>query len=542
MNFQKLLLEVANELSKDEVKALAFLCTDLLGRNPASVESANDLFALLKDRDELSAERPHLLTELLHIIQRPRLVHQLNLPDNATANVISPYRKLLYSLSEELSKKDLNDMKFLLNENLPRKKLEDVTTLEVFLELEHKDLINETNLELLETTLQSICPMLLAKIHQYKALQETHRGPVAQETSRPRSNTYPSEEKQVPESRVRTFTNEIPGLPPLPESNLNYSNISMDVPNTLHSGDEFDALSRGVRGLSTATVRSDASAMSPQEHEMSSGELRSPTATTSTDLETYPMTAATRGICLIINNYDFTNSRKTLSKREGTQFDLKCLQTVFTWLRFEIETHQDCTSEKMLSVMRDLSSRDHSQMDCLVCFILSHGIEGSVYGVDGNTVTIQELMELFSGLNCSSLLQKPKMFFIQACQGNDEQKPVFIESDGPSRGSVHSDAVAVKDSIPSVADFLLGMATVPSFVSFRERSNGTWFIQSFCQNLVTMVPRSSDILTILTKVNADVSRKTDSRGMKKQMPQPTFSLTKKVVFPIPTVPPPNLLR
>lgn len=34
------------------------------------------------------------------------------------------------------------------------------------------------------------------------------------------------------------------------------------------------------------------------------------------------MTAATRGVCLIINNYDFTNSIKTLSKREGTQFDL----------------------------------------------------------------------------------------------------------------------------------------------------------------------------------------------------------------------------
>lgn len=43
--------------------------------------------------------------------------------------------------------------------------------MEVFLELEHKDLINETNLELLETTIQSICPVLIAKINQYKVLQ-----------------------------------------------------------------------------------------------------------------------------------------------------------------------------------------------------------------------------------------------------------------------------------------------------------------------------------------------------------------------------------
>lgn len=38
-------------------------------------------------------------------------------------------------------------------------------------------------------------------------------------------------------------------------------------------------------------------------------------------LKTYPMTAAKRGICLIINNYDFTHSEKGLQKREGTMVD-----------------------------------------------------------------------------------------------------------------------------------------------------------------------------------------------------------------------------
>ncbi|XP_073329680.1 caspase-8 [Pagrus major] len=549
MSFQKLLLEVANDLNKDEVKAVAFLCTDLLGRNPASVESASDLFSRLRDRDELSAERPQLLTELLRIIHRHRLITH-KLPDQAPSNIISPYRKLLYNLSEDLTADDLKDMKFLLNEKLPRRKLEDhVTTLEVFLEMEHNDLINETDLELLETLIQQICPMLKGLINQYKEQQETHSGPVAQETSRPRSNTYPSEEKVVPQSRVRTSTNEMrEGLPSLAESSLNSSFTSMDVPNTFPGGDEFEALSHGVSGLSTstsscvsATVRIDASVMSPEENETCSGEQTSPTSVTSTDLGTYPMTAAKRGICLIINNYDFTKSKKKkLSKREGTMVDLECVRKVFSWLHFEIETHQDCTGEKMLSVMQDLGSRDHSQMDCLVCVILSHGNEGGVYGVDGDTVNIRELMEPFSGQYCSSLIQKPKMFFIQACQGTKEQTPVYLDSDGPTRGPVHRDAFEMKDSMPSVADFLLGMATVPSFVSFRERSRGTWFIQSLCQNLVKMVPRGCDLVTILTKVNADVSHKTDSSGMKKQMPQPAFSLTKKVVFPIPEAPPPRL--
>lgn len=166
-----------------------------------------------------------------------------------------------------------------------------------------------------------------------------------------------------------------------------------------------------------------------------------------------------------------------------------CLHKVFEWLGFEIETQRDCKSEKILSVMQELAGRNHSQVDCLVCCILSHGQDGSVYGVDGRTVTIRELMESFNGLNCSSLTEKPKLFFIQACQGTREQKAVSIEADGPARSLVCSDAIKAKDSIPSDADFLLGMATVASFVSFRDTKNGTWFIRSLCQNLVDMVPR-----------------------------------------------------
>lgn len=166
-----------------------------------------------------------------------------------------------------------------------------------------------------------------------------------------------------------------------------------------------------------------------------------------------------------------------------------CLCEVFMWLGFEIKIEHDCTSEKMLSVLRDLGRRDHSQMDCVVCCVLSHGNDGGVYGVDGQTVKLMELMESLNGLKCPSLAEKPKLFFIQACQGTSEQRAVYIEADGPARSLVCSDAIEAKDSIPTDADFLQAMATVPSCVSFRERKNGTWFIQSLCQNLVQMVPR-----------------------------------------------------
>ncbi|XP_034417178.1 caspase-8 isoform X3 [Cyclopterus lumpus] len=538
MDFQKLLLDVGKALSKDEVKALSFLCTDILNRNPTCVESAGDLFSRLGDKDHLSAERPYLLTELLIIIQRTRLIRDLGLSDRAseTRSLISPYRTLLYNLSEEINDAELKDVKFLLNNYLPRRKLdENVSTLELFLEMEHMELISDNNLNLLETIFQSVCPMLNVKISQFKALQVTQTSPVAQESYRPRSKSYPVLPDKAPQSLnpERTASCELPEFAPLAESNMNTSSTSVDLDaNVFHGGDDCVALSHQLSGLNTETspCASLDGHLDVQENKVSSETQMPQTTNTNNEaLGIYPMTAAKRGICLIVNNYNFNSDSH--QKREGTILDEECLDKVFAWLGFVVEIKRDCKSEEMLSVLRELGSRNHSLMDCLVCCILSHGKEGCVFGVDGNHVPIKELTKPFNGLNCTSLADKPKLFFIQACQGTIEQKAVNICTDGPARSD---------DSIPSDADFLLGMATVPSFVSFRDIKKGTWYIQSLCQNLVQMVPMGSDLVSILTKVNADVSQMTKSVGVRKQMPQPAFSLRKKVVFPIPEAPPPSL--
>ncbi|XP_029315592.1 caspase-8 isoform X2 [Cottoperca gobio] len=551
MDFQRLLLEVGKALGKEEVKALAFLCTDLLSRNPTSVESASGLFSRLADQDHLSAERPHLVYELLLIIQRPRLVRHLGIDYQAstTNSLISPYRKLMYNLSEGITDDDLESVKFLLKNDLPRRKLEDnVSALEVFLEMEHMDLISDTNLNLLETVIHSVSPILKDMINHFKALQVTHTSPVAEETGRQRSMSNPFGPNQVSQSLNESNAScEMPDLRSSDESATNSSNTSMDFPN-VHDGEGREAPSHGLSGLSSETVSNyslkddDAIEMllSPENKASSEKPFSQTTNTNIEVLETYPMTAAKRGFCLIVNNYKFNQSKQSLPTREGTNLDEDCLQKVFKWLGFEVEIEKDCDSEQMLSRLRELGSRNHSQMDCLVCCVLSHGKEGSVHGVDGDTVKIKELMEPVNGSKCASLAKKPKLFFIQACQGTSAQSAVHIEADGPERSSDCSNASKSDESIPSDADFLLGMSTVPSFVSYRDRKYGTWYIQILCQNLVQMVPRGCDLVSILTKVNADVSQKTDPTGVMKQMPQPAFTLTKKIVFPIPKAPPPSL--
>uniref|UniRef100_A0A8C3ANW1 Caspase-8 n=1 Tax=Cyclopterus lumpus TaxID=8103 RepID=A0A8C3ANW1_CYCLU len=490
---------VGKALSKDEVKALSFLCTDILNRNPTCVESAGDLFSRLGDKDHLSAERPYLLTELLIIIQRTRLIRDLGLSDRAseTRSLISPYRTLLYNLSEEINDAELKDVKFLLNNYLPRRKLdENVSTLELFLEMEHMELISDNNLNLLETIFQSVCPMLNVKISQFKALQE--------------------EDDDAGTVHLSTCIYFIFHF------HLIWMFASHPVCKLQHYW--FTCLisnySNSDQSCSSRIISTEVEIVPCVTRQGTFFDIA---------LGIYPMTAAKRGICLIVNNYNFNSDSH--QKREGTILDEECLDKVFAWLGFVVEIKRDCKSEEMLSVLRELGSRNHSLMDCLVCCILSHGKEGCVFGVDGNHVPIKELTKPFNGLNCTSLADKPKLFFIQACQGTIEQKAVNICTDGPARSD---------DSIPSDADFLLGMATVPSFVSFRDIKKGTWYIQSLCQNLVQMVPMGSDLVSILTKVNADVSQMTKSVGVRKQMPQPAFSLRKKVVFPIPEAPPPSL--
>ncbi|XP_056435156.1 caspase-8-like [Gadus chalcogrammus] len=281
------------------------------------------------------------------------------------------------------------------------------------------------------------------------------------------------------------------------------------------------------------------------------------------DAKKYPMSGPQRGYCLIVNNFDFSRSSPKLSNRTGTVKDAESLSLVFSWLGFQVEEVKDATRDQMLSSMRELASRDHSGMDCVACVVLSHGLEGGVYGVDGGVVRLEKLKWYVNGEQCSSLIGKPKLFFIQACQGIEEEKAVPVPADGPVNPKVHdqtdgpsgsgvpaqtdgpshpgdirSDFASATESIPITADFLTAMATTPSYVSLRDRKKGTWFIQSVCKNLELLVRR--DLLSILTEVNNDVSQMSDPNSSMRQMPQPIHTLRMSVFFPVPEKLPPSL--
>ncbi|XP_070574148.1 caspase-7-like [Ptychodera flava] len=236
----------------------------------------------------------------------------------------------------------------------------------------------------------------------------------------------------------------------------------------------------------------------------------------------YDMTHQKRGRAILINNENFDNHKQ----RKGTDVDAKRIQKCFIELGFEVVRKNDKKVSEMMNLLEKESQRDHSTSDCLVVIILSHGEEGRVFGTD-YAVHLDQLTTLFDSTNCPSLAGKPKLFFIQACRGTDFDDGVVVKSDDEPDGiGMDSHGFALDQ------DFLLAFATVNGYYSWRNRKNGSWFIQALC-DVFSRHSNTLDLLSMMTRVNNSVAftyQSSQSTGGKKQIPCMISKLTKDLYF------------
>ncbi|XP_043853149.1 caspase-10 isoform X2 [Dromiciops gliroides] len=452
VKFHQKLLSIDEKLEREDIEALIFLCSDLISpKNLQHIESAHQLFERLMKESLLNEEDCFLLAELLFLIKQHYLLPKIDytkeqvLNELSTKRKISPYRIMLYNLSEEITNEEFKNIKFLVHKDIPK-------TLTSFLSLlkhmEKQELLSENNLDMLVTICESVSKNLIKRINQYKH----------------------EEKKKL----------------------------------SLTSG--------------TANRSVEASAEKNME------------------AVKYRMDHKYRGRCIIFNNYEF----QTMNYREGSCKDADDLRSVFEWLGFTVTIHHNTTEDEMKEILM-LCRIDpmHQDSDCFVCCVLTHGESGCVFSSDEKSIAIYELTSYFMAHECRGLINKPKLFFFQACQGTDIQEGVFLQADAKkAKNSLSVTKNIPQRCIPKEADFLLGMATVDGCSAIRHRVRGSWYIQALCHQLKRLVPRQEDILTILTVVNNDVSQQGDLKGTMKQIPQPAFTLLKKVIFPVPPDDPP----
>ena len=258
------------------------------------------------------------------------------------------------------------------------------------------------------------------------------------------------------------------------------------------------------------------------------------------------MTALPRGITLIINNklFDDHPEHDKQATRHGSEEDVRQVQDLFKNLGFEVLTREDLTRQQLLNQLDSVACQDHSDYDCFVLWLMTHGKSGDVFCTDGEKVPIQTAHDLFS--QCKTLRGKPKILFIQACRGDEEDEGVAIMTDTlfPTQSTpVHVDSPidATKPPasarIPTHADFLYSYSTVDDHVSYRHSDQGSYYVRGLVEAFRERAAHD-DVLGILTDVNRRVSEmvarlpspnKSKTKEFK-QMPEVKHTLRKKLFF------------
>ncbi|XP_038513759.1 caspase-9 isoform X2 [Canis aureus] len=244
----------------------------------------------------------------------------------------------------------------------------------------------------------------------------------------------------------------------------------------------------------------------------------------------YALNADPCGYCLIINNVNFCPESR-LTARGGSNIDCEKLQRRFCLLRFTVEVKWDLTAKQMVQALVELARRDHSALDCCVVVVLSHGCEashrqfpGAVYGTDGCPVSIEKIVNIFNGTGCPSLGGKPKLFFIQACGGEQKDHGFAVASASPEDRSPGSDsepdAVPFQEgpgpfdqldavsSLPTPSDIFVSYSTFPGFVSWRNTKSGSWYVETL-DGVFEQWAHAEDLQTLLLRGRSTEAHLTD---------------------------------
>ena len=269
------------------------------------------------------------------------------------------------------------------------------------------------------------------------------------------------------------------------------------------------------------------------------------------------------GICVIINNHMFhhpTDPDQAHNNRGGAEVDQKNLHLTFQYLRYKVEIYENLTHTMMMEVMLSLAQRNHTDYDSFICCILTRGEQNSVYGADSIPVSLLDLTGVMK--MCTTLINKPKMFFIQACRGDHEDEGHKVDTNdsevnkrhklyteevvkGHDSHELYTEEVAKRHelyteevikrhklfsekiiqgdcggrqppsthTIPQEADFFFGYATPLGNAAYRSRRHGSWYISELCR-VLTKHAYTSNLSNMMRKVNDNICRAFTKEGYK----------------------------
>lgn len=437
---------MADSLSRDEMRTLHFLCSDLI---PERCIDGDDLrgalISLSQDSGNSQSTRMILMELMFHLKRFDILKKVLGTTRQEvesmlkTRQVLSGYRVLMAGLSEDLACDDLNSLVFLFSGKLPRGKLDKTSSfLDLVDELEKLDEVSPEKLDLIEQGFMNIHRVDLAKkIQKFQGKGNTRKC---------------SDQNSKTQRGVSSPTS------PLPRSSVRPI-VQISQPSSV---------ARGLRP----------SVPEPRVHQQQAS-------------EEYAMETVPRGVCIIV---------------DSVGCDGKLVEKTFEALGFTVILHTWLGLEDTHSVLRQLSqSQDLHGSSAFVCCLLSRGSETSILATEshGPGLRLDTIRQLFESLNCPQLMGKPKLFFVQIYEVSEgplctSQVDECLETDGGGLLSrLQADAMK---TIPVSADVLTCLCLTDARVLERAKHTST-FWEVIGATLQKVHGRRESLLNLLTEVN-----------------------------------------
>ena len=219
------------------------------------------------------------------------------------------------------------------------------------------------------------------------------------------------------------------------------------------------------------------------------------------------------GMCLIINQ---TFKQHPLLYRAGTEKDEQDLKTVWDHLgcRNFVKIKRDLSKFEMMEALKSFRDnlREHNPDYFVIC-ILGHGNlnkkkrRDEVMDANLEMVSMNKIKNMFvDGRQCPSMIGKPKLFFVQACRGKENQNMIDTDMSETDGEDGIEETVQNGKKYINKSWFFVFQSTIKGFASNRHPQNGTIFIQSLCKEMMEN-GRKLNLATIASSVNQRIMRK-----------------------------------
>lgn len=312
-------------------------------------------------------------------------------------STLSKYRVLMVHLSEDMTREDLDQVKFLLGRGLPRDRLDTAQCfLDIVTELEKQGEVSSERVELIETCMRDIGRLDLAR--RVRTITAPAQIPPQMQRCRPIQplfNCHQARHIQLLQSAPERTQ---------PQMQRCRAAQPLSCPQTRH----------------LQLLQNSAGPSQQQQREQ----------TCSNSIENYKLNINPRGVCVII---------------DCVGHDGELLKQTFQTLDFSVEFHRWLSVSECQSTLRTLQ---HSpllrQASAFVCCVISRGTALHLLATDAHCIGLHldTLRQMFTPDHCPALAGKPKLFFIQRYSvpeyqsggGRSYEHSEDLETDSPDGG------------------------------------------------------------------------------------------------------------